>query len=153
MGGLTARNQPSVDAPGQRIPRRTSGAAAPAAAAACAQHRHWPWRCGLNHPAPAGPLPDEVLLVAGEPGPVRVGLLTHQLAALGVTAPTGDQIGYELNDQGWQAEIAWETPRIAIIADGDDECVAAFAAANWDARVAGDWPPEELAARILGGNR
>ena len=32
------------------------------------------------------------------------------------------------------------------------ECVAAFAAAGWVARVAGDWPPEELAARIMGGD-
>jgi hypothetical protein len=31
------------------------------------------------------------------------------------------------------------------------EVPAAFAAAGWDARVAGDWPPEELAARIMGG--
>jgi hypothetical protein len=83
----------------------------------------------------------------------EIGPLTHQLAALGVTAPAEDQIGYELNDQGWQAEIAWEAPRVAIIADGDDECVAAFAAANWDARVARNWPPEELAARIMGGDR
>ena len=44
-------------------------------------------------------------------------------------------------------------PRVAVIADGDEECVAAFAAAGWDARVAGDWPPEELAARIMGGDR
>ena len=51
----------------------------------------------------------------------EIGPLTHQLAALGVTAPAEDQIGYELNDQGWQAEIAWEAPRVAIIADGDDE--------------------------------
>ena len=63
-----------------------------------------------------------------------------------------DQIGYELNDQGWQAEIAWVVPRVAVVADGDEECVAAFAAAGWDARVAGDWPPEELAARIMGGD-
>ena len=63
-----------------------------------------------------------------------------------------DQVGYELNDQGWQAEVAWVVPRVAVVADGDEECVAAFAAAGWDARVAGDWPPEELAARIMGGD-
>ena len=43
-------------------------------------------------------------------------------------------------------------PRVAVVADGDEECVAAFAAAGWDARVAGDWPPDELAARIMGGD-
>jgi hypothetical protein len=83
----------------------------------------------------------------------EVGPLVHRLAALGVPAPTNDQIGFELNDQGWQAEIAWEQPQAAIIADGDEECIAAFAAAGWDARPASDWPPEELAARIMGGDR
>ncbi len=83
----------------------------------------------------------------------EAGALAHQLAGLGVPAPTESQIGYELNDQGWQAEIAWEETRAAIIADGAEECVAAFAVAGWDARVAGDWPPEELAARIMGGGR
>jgi hypothetical protein len=85
-------------------------------------------------------------LLAPEAGP-----LAHQLAGLGVPAPTEDQIGYELNDQGWQAEIAWAAPRAAVIADGDQDCIAAFTAAGWDARVAGDWPPEELATRIMGG--
>ena len=82
----------------------------------------------------------------------EVGPLAHQLAGLGVPAPTDKQIGFELNDQGWQAEVAWMIPRVAVVADGDEECAAAFAAAGWDARVAGDWPPEELAARIMGGD-
>ena len=86
-------------------------------------------------------------------GKGNVSAYLPDVPGVGVTAPTEDQIGYELNDQGWQAEIAWEAHRVAIIADGDDECVAAFAAANWDARVARDWPPEELAARIMGGGR
>jgi hypothetical protein len=110
-----------------------------------------PWAASL----PQTPVPPTrvdvswpVDMVAPEVGP-----LTHQLAALGVPAPTEHQIGYELNDQGWQAEIAWEETRAAIIAGGDEECVAAFAAAGWDARVAGDWPPKELAARIMGGDR
>jgi hypothetical protein len=83
----------------------------------------------------------------------EVGQLAHQLAALGVPAPTQEQVGYELNAEGWQAEIAWEESRTAVIADGDEECVAKFVVAEWDARVAGDWPPEELAARIMGGDR
>ena len=81
----------------------------------------------------------------------EVGPLAHQLADLGVPAPTEDQIGYELNDQGWQAEIAWAVPRVAVIADGDEECLVAFTAAGWDARTAGDWMLEELAARITEG--
>ena len=67
--------------------------------------------------------------------------------------PTEDQLGYELNDQGWQAEIVWVAPRVAVIADGDEGCVAAFVTEGWDARVAADWPPEELAARIMGEER
>ena len=77
----------------------------------------------------------------------------HQLAGLGVPAPTEGEVGYELNDQGWQAELAWAGPRVAVVAGGDEECVAAFTAAGWDARVAGDWPPDELAARIMGEGR
>jgi hypothetical protein len=83
----------------------------------------------------------------------EVGALAHRLAGLGVPAPTEDQIGYELNDQGWQAEIAWVHPRVAVVANGDEDCVAAFTAAGWDARVASDWQPEELAARIRVGDR
>ena len=79
--------------------------------------------------------------------------LAHRLADLGVPAPADDQIGLELNDQGWQAEMAWFAPRAAVIADGDEEGIAVFRAEGWDARVASDWPPEELAARILGGSR
>ncbi|MGH3205555.1 MAG: Zn-binding domain-containing protein, partial [Streptosporangiaceae bacterium] len=77
----------------------------------------------------------------------------HRLADLGVPAPTDKQIGFELNDQGWQAEMAWDEPHAAVIADGDEESIAAFTAAGWDARVAADWLPEELAARIMGRDR
>jgi hypothetical protein len=80
--------------------------------------------------------------------------LIYQIAALGVPPPEEEQIGYELGgDQGWQAEIVWEKPRVAVLADGDPEgsdCAAAFTAAGWDARPARAWPPEELARRILG---
>jgi replicative superfamily II helicase len=110
-----------------------------------------PWAASLPQ-TPAPPVQVDVSwpvdMIAPEVGP-----LVHQLAALGVPAPADDQIGYELNDQGWQAEIAWEQPQAAIIADGDEDCIAAFAAAGWDARTASDWPPEELAARIMGEDR
>ena len=56
---------------------------------------------------------------------------------------------------GWPA-------RLAVVvagpgADGPgaelDACFAAYAEADWDARLPGDWPPDELARRILGGCR
>jgi len=110
-----------------------------------------PWAASLPQtPVPPGGVDVSwpVGLLAPEVVP-----LAHRLAGFGVPAPTDEEIGFELNDQGWQAEMAWLTPRAAVIADGDEECVAACRAAGWDARVAGDWPPEELAARIMGGSR
>jgi ATP-dependent helicase YprA (DUF1998 family) len=107
-----------------------------------------PWAASLPQ-APAAPIPADVSWPAGDLAPEIVPLTRH-LAALGVPVPAREQVGYELNDRGWQAEIAWEAPRVAIIADGDPECVAAFAAEGWDARVAGDWPPDELGGRIMG---
>jgi replicative superfamily II helicase len=85
----------------------------------------------------------------------EVASLGHQLAALGVPAPADDQVGYELGDQAWQAELAWPARRAAVIAPGREagDCLAAYAAADWDARLPGDWPPAELAALILGGDR
>jgi hypothetical protein len=83
--------------------------------------------------------------------------LAHELAALGVPEPDADtQIGYELGEQGWQAELAWPDRLVAVIAEEPaDEvanCVGAYAAAGWDARLARDWPPAELAGRIADVN-
>jgi replicative superfamily II helicase len=111
-----------------------------------------PWAASLPH-TPATPVPVDVMSWRFDLLSPEVGPLAHRLADLGVPAPREEQIGYELNDQGWQAEIAWAVPRAAIIADGDEQCVAAFAAAGWDARLAADWPPEELATRVMGGDR
>jgi hypothetical protein len=86
----------------------------------------------------------------------EVASLGHELAARGVPAPADDEIGYELDkDQAWQAELAWPAQQVAVIAPGREasDCLAAYAAAGWDARLPGDWPPEELAARIAGGKR
>jgi hypothetical protein len=107
-----------------------------------------PWAASLPQ-TPVSPTGLDVFWPVGMLAP-EVGPLAHQLADLGVPAPTEDEIGRELNDQGWQAEIAWLSPRVAVIADDDDECIAAFRADGWDARVASEWPPEELAARIVG---
>ena len=48
----------------------------------------------------------------------EVEILMHALAERKVPAPHPDQIGYELGDQAWQAELAWPAPRIAVIAPG-----------------------------------
>lgn len=85
----------------------------------------------------------------------EVTVLGHELAARGVPAPRADQIGYELGDQAWQAELAWPARLAAVIAPGpeDSDCIAAYSAAGWDARLPDGWPPDELARRILGGDR
>jgi replicative superfamily II helicase len=91
----------------------------------------------------------------------EVAALAHQLAALGVPEPADDQFGYELGTEGWQAEIAWPDRQVAVIAEDPDtagpeseatDCLAAYADAGWDARLARDWPAQELVARIAGGN-
>jgi hypothetical protein len=93
--------------------------------------------------------------------PAEVAALAHQLATFGVPEPADDQFGYELGTDRWQAEIAWPDRQVAVIAGDLDtagpeseatECLAAYAAAGWDARLARDWPAQELAARITGGN-
>ncbi len=85
-----------------------------------------------------------------------VGMLAHSLAERGVPAPDPGQIGYELGSEAWQAELAWPHRKLAIIATGPDDevadCIAAYGAADWDARLPLDWPAEELARRILEGD-
>ena len=70
-------------------------------------------------------------------------------------APEAYQIGFELGEAAWLAELAWTKTkrRAAVIAPGPEagDCIAAYQAADWDARLPGDWPPDELAALILGG--
>jgi hypothetical protein len=88
----------------------------------------------------------------------EVAVLGEALAFLGVPAPVAGQVGYELGDEAWQAELAWPQARVAVLAGGPGsgvtptevaDCAAAYRAAGWDARAARDWPPDELAARIL----
>ncbi|MFI7605854.1 DEAD/DEAH box helicase [Micromonospora sp. NPDC049366] len=85
--------------------------------------------------------------------------LVQQLARQDVPAPV---VGYELGDQGWQAELAWPERRIAIVLTGpsDDpeteDRDRAYAQAGWHARTAREWSADELAARIKatsGGER
>jgi hypothetical protein len=87
--------------------------------------------------------------------------LAHELAKLGIPEPDADtQIGFELGKQGWQAELAWPDRLVAIIAEEPSgevgSCIGAYTAAGWDARLARDWPPAELAGQIAdvdGGGR
>ncbi|HEX3965986.1 MAG TPA: Zn-binding domain-containing protein, partial [Trebonia sp.] len=83
----------------------------------------------------------------------EVASLGHELAARGVPAPADEQVGFELGDQAWQAELAWPRQRLAVIAPGREasDCIAAYEAAGWEARLPDDWPPDELARRILEG--
>src|SRR6185437_4797982 len=92
----------------------------------------------------------------------EVAVLGEALEFLGVPAPVPGQVGYELNDEAWQAELAWPQARVAVLAAGPGSGVAAaevaaaaaaYRAAGWDARPARDWPPDELAARILEAGR
>jgi hypothetical protein len=79
-----------------------------------------------------------------------------------VPVPVPGQVGYELGDDAWQAELAWPQARVAVLAGGPGSgvaaaevaaCAAAYRAAGWDARPARDWPPDELAVRILEADR
>jgi hypothetical protein len=84
----------------------------------------------------------------------EVEVLGHELARRGVTAPAPGPGGYELGEAAWLAEIAWPDRRAAVIALGAEavDCIEAYRSADWDARLPGDWPPDELAALILGGS-
>ncbi|MEV7568630.1 DEAD/DEAH box helicase [Streptomyces tanashiensis] len=91
------------------------------------------------------------LLDPDEPG---LRLLAVALAALGAPAPRD---GYELNDHGWMAELAWPEARVGVvlapspIGDEPDQEAEdrdlAFAAAGWEVRSANGWTAKELADR------
>ncbi|MEO3782847.1 DEAD/DEAH box helicase [Actinocorallia sp. B10E7] len=78
----------------------------------------------------------------------------RRLAAMGVPAPAPEEVGYELGEQAWQAEIAWPAAKVAIVlsGDGDEEKKrnAAYQAAGWSVREVQGWSAEELADRIGG---
>ncbi|MBX6751842.1 MAG: hypothetical protein IRY85_19655 [Micromonosporaceae bacterium] len=79
--------------------------------------------------------------------------LVHGLAARGAPLPT---VGYELGDDGWQAELAWPEARVAVVlgqhhglsASHVDERDRAFAAAGWHARAPHQWTIDELLLHI-----
>ncbi|MFE3861745.1 DEAD/DEAH box helicase [Streptomyces goshikiensis] len=88
--------------------------------------------------------------------------LARTLADAGVPVPRD---GYELDERGWQAELAWPAVRIAVVlaprSSGPDATEpdyesadrdAAFAAAGWEARPATAWDAADLLARLTGQN-
>jgi len=110
-------------------------------------------------PAELSPQWERILdyLTPDEPGLAQfVRELAGELAKRDKPAPREEQVGFELPDGMWQAEIAWPEDKVAIVLDGDDEETrrrnAAYAEAGWDARPVSKWTPQELAERI-GGNR
>ncbi|MEV5704674.1 DEAD/DEAH box helicase [Actinoallomurus sp. NPDC052274] len=99
---------------------------------------------------PDGPWAQVVdLLDPDEPG---LPDLVRDLIALGAAVP---EVGYELGEHAWQAELAWPAAKVGVTLAGDDQeaidCYAAYAAAGWDVRTAPDWTAEELAG-LIGGD-
>ncbi|MEO3777276.1 DEAD/DEAH box helicase [Micromonospora sp. B11E3] len=115
------------------------------------------WLGVASQPVPAEPDPvdDESpwrqVLEYLDRGETTLELLVQQLARQDLPAPV---VGYELGDQGWQAELAWPDRRIAIVLTGppDDpeteDRDRAYAEAGWHARTARQWSVEELAAQL-----
>ncbi|WP_328637759.1 DEAD/DEAH box helicase [Streptomyces canus] len=104
--------------------------------------------------APATTGWDSVLeyLDPDEPG---LQLLAVALASMAAPVPVA---GFELDDRGWMAELAWPDRRIAVVlaprpvgSDPDYEAQdrdAAFATAEWDVRPASEWTAGDLAERL-----
>ncbi|PWI08095.1 RNA helicase [Streptomyces sp. NWU339] len=92
------------------------------------------------------------LLDPDEPG---LQLLAVALTSMGAPVPVD---GYELDDHGWMAELAWPARKVGVVRtpapvdrEPDHEAAdrdAAFAAAGWEVRPASDWTAAELAERL-----
>ena len=95
------------------------------------------------------------LLDPDEPG---LAVLTRALAERGVPIPT---VGFELDGEGWQAELAWPECKVAVVvelaahgaAEEQNRRDAAFRQAGWDARPAKGWSAESLALRIADASK
>ncbi|GAA4779239.1 DEAD/DEAH box helicase [Streptomyces sanyensis] len=102
---------------------------------------------------------DEVLEYL-DPDESGLAELARALAEAGVPAP---EDGYELDERGWQAELAWPAARIGVVlaareetGEPDHEATdrdTAFTAAGWDVRTAAAWEAADLAARVTGRDR
>ncbi|GAB3277697.1 DEAD/DEAH box helicase [Actinocorallia lasiicapitis] len=91
------------------------------------------------------------LLAPDEPGLAE---LARELAALGVPAPATEDVGYELGEQAWCAELVWPEQKIALVLAGDTDedhrRNSAFAEAGWAVDDVRGWSAAELARRIRG---
>jgi hypothetical protein len=54
------------------------------------------------------------------------------------------EVGYELGDHAWQAELAWPDAQVAVVLAEDGGALDAYRQAGWQARSAADWPVDEL---------
>ncbi|WP_165967035.1 hypothetical protein, partial [Actinomadura sp. 7K507] len=88
-----------------------------------------------------------------DPDEPRLADLARCLMAHGAPAP---EVGYELGEQAWQAELAWPDARVAVVLAGnDDEATGryhAYVQAGWETRAAAWWDCDELAERIKAAN-
>jgi hypothetical protein len=81
--------------------------------------------------------------------------LVHALADRGVPVP---EVGFELGDQAWVAELAWPEQRVAVVVDLSSidhtrteeqrRRDAAFAADGWQVRKVSDWSVDSLSERL-----
>ncbi|MFJ3627529.1 DEAD/DEAH box helicase [Streptomyces albidoflavus] len=109
--------------------------------------------------APTGPRRDagwDQVLEYLDPEEPALGELARQLAERHVPLPDD---GYELDDHGWMAELAWPPARIGIVLaprpavgeDSDpeaDDRDRAFTRAGWEVRPAAKWTVDEIADRL-----
>jgi hypothetical protein len=125
-------------------------------------------------PAPQAPAAADVSAAGGAPpardaawdqvieylDPDEPGLLAlaEALATRGVPVP---EDGYELDENGWLAELAWPAARVGVVLaprppEGEDEDPEAadrdraFAAAGWEVRPAAGWTADDIAVRLDG---
>ncbi|MFJ8190240.1 DEAD/DEAH box helicase [Streptomyces sp. NPDC096094] len=121
-----------------------------------------PHTATVSSAAPAAPEPtasagtgwDQVLELL-DPDDTELQLLAVALATMAAPVPVA---GFELDDRGWMAELAWPDRKVAVVlaprptgGEPDYEAAdrdAAFAAAGWEARPASDWTARELAGRL-----
>lgn len=131
---------PAAAASGPETPAAEETPAAPAAA-----------------PSVRDPAWDRVIdyLDPDEPGLLP---LAEGLAARAVPVP---EDGFELDENGWLAELAWPGARVGVVLaprppEGETEDPEAadrdraFAAAGWEVRPAAGWTADEIADRLTG---
>ncbi|MES9539948.1 DEAD/DEAH box helicase [Actinomadura sp. NPDC000600] len=104
----------------------------------------------------ADPAPDSAwaeVLDLIDPDERGLAELVRGLMARDVPVP---EVGHELGEQAWQAELAWPHAKVAVVLAGNDEEATgryqAYARAGWETRAATWWNVDELAERIKAGN-